>query len=372
MQKEDLNLNGICPYFTMFPLDFPMSILAQCSKKRQWIFDPFCGRGTTNFAARLNGFPSVGIDSSPVASSLSCAKLANTTSSAIIQEAYKILEEVSEPEHIPNSDFWELAYHEDVLKDICRLREGLLENSDSDSRIALRAVMLGALHGPINKVTPSYFSNQAPRTFSPKPAYSVKYWTKNNMRPVKHNLIDIISKRAERYYPGTLPEASGKIFKGDSSSEETLQQVNRFTNKHKIKFSTVITSPPYFGMGTYVADQWIRNWFIGGPPNVDYSHNNQLGRFCKQTFINQLCKVWVNTSQLCYPGASMVIRFGAINGQKVDPIEIISQSLEGTNWRISNILSAGFPQKGRRQSEHFVNATESVPLEEFDFYCLNN
>ena len=47
----DAALNGICPYFTMFPLDFPLGILGRRAKPDDRVLDPFCGRGTTNFAA---------------------------------------------------------------------------------------------------------------------------------------------------------------------------------------------------------------------------------------------------------------------------------------------------------------------------------
>ena len=53
-------LNSVCPYFTMYPLDFPMRVLASESRKNKWVYDPFCGRGTTNLAAQLNRMPSVG------------------------------------------------------------------------------------------------------------------------------------------------------------------------------------------------------------------------------------------------------------------------------------------------------------------------
>ncbi len=69
-------LNAVCPYYTMFPLDFPLRTLAGRARKGDWVADPFCGRGTTNFAARLLGLPSVGVDSSPVAVALTQAKLA--------------------------------------------------------------------------------------------------------------------------------------------------------------------------------------------------------------------------------------------------------------------------------------------------------
>src|SRR5579883_944248 len=101
LDKKRLALNGICPYFTMFPLDFPYTILSQHAQLGEWVLDPFCGRGTTNYASRLLGLPSIGIDSNPVAASLSAAKLANTTPAFILQAMQHILDEVPEPANVP-------------------------------------------------------------------------------------------------------------------------------------------------------------------------------------------------------------------------------------------------------------------------------
>jgi hypothetical protein len=35
-------------------------------------------------------------------------------------------------------------------------------------------------------------------------------------------------------------------------------------------------SPPYYGRRTYIPDQWLRNWFLGGSSNVEYSNDLQL------------------------------------------------------------------------------------------------
>ncbi|MBU2752440.1 site-specific DNA-methyltransferase [Acidithiobacillus thiooxidans] len=58
-------LNAICPYFTMFPLEYPNRVLAKHRKEKAVVLDPFCGRGTTLFSARKFGFSAWGIDSSP-------------------------------------------------------------------------------------------------------------------------------------------------------------------------------------------------------------------------------------------------------------------------------------------------------------------
>ncbi|HLZ63140.1 MAG TPA: DNA methyltransferase, partial [Ktedonosporobacter sp.] len=115
MREKKYALNGICPYFTMFPLDFPYHILRQRARADQWVLDPFCGRGTTNYACRVLGLPSIGIDSNPVAVALSEAKLANTAPQTILREIQFILDEISEPQEIPVGEFWEWAYHRDVL-----------------------------------------------------------------------------------------------------------------------------------------------------------------------------------------------------------------------------------------------------------------
>jgi DNA modification methylase len=64
-------LNGICPYFTMFPLTFPQKVLKRHSSSGDVVLDPFAGRGTTLYAARLLGLGAYGIDSNPVAVAIS-------------------------------------------------------------------------------------------------------------------------------------------------------------------------------------------------------------------------------------------------------------------------------------------------------------
>src|SRR5262245_10961948 len=116
-------LNGICPYFTMFPLQFPLDILKPFDMRGQAVLDPFAGRGTTVYAARLRGLPAFGIDSNPVAVAISEAKLANTSPRRIVTSARRILGDISEPRQVPSGRFWRLAFHEEVLLTLCRLRE---------------------------------------------------------------------------------------------------------------------------------------------------------------------------------------------------------------------------------------------------------
>ena len=53
--------NAICPYYTMFPLEYPLRILRKHTGGDSVVLDPFCGRGTTIYAARMLGFESLGL-----------------------------------------------------------------------------------------------------------------------------------------------------------------------------------------------------------------------------------------------------------------------------------------------------------------------
>jgi hypothetical protein len=360
--KQATALNGICPYFTMFPLDFPLNILRNRARIGEAVLDPFCGRGTTNFAARLMGLNSFGVDASPIAVAITAAKLVWTDPIKIVAEAETILAH-SEPDHPPEGEFWELAYHPAVLKTLCCLRRALLDDCRTAERIALRSIILGALHGPKQKTFQSYFSNQCPRTYSPKPAYATKFWREHNLQPEGVDVLDIIKRRAKRYYT-SLPVGTGSVRQADSRASGALSP-----DTPKSLFNWVITSPPYYGMRTYIPDQWLRNWFLGGPDHVDYDKHNQLSHSSPDEFIRDLGIVWRNAAGVCSGKAVLVARFGGISDRKANPLDLIKASLKGSGWKLQTIHKAGSAIDGKRQADSFLRR-RSKPMLEYDVWAV--
>lgn len=372
MSKSDLSiinnklhplvrLNGICPYFTMFPLAFPYKLLKQ-QKKDKVVFDPFCGRGTTNYAARLLGMRTYGIDSNPIAQVVAQSKLLKVEPDAITEKCHQILNK-NHNYSIPDGEFWEYAYHSNTLEDICKIREYFLqENDQNEVDHALKAILLGVLHGPIMKTRPSYLSNQMPRTYSTKPNYSVKFWKKRSLLPANVQIMDVVRRKAEYIFNDYLPEkVDGHIILGDS----------RKGFADDVKFDFIITSPPYYGMSTYEQDQWLRNWFLGGLANVDYSPKSQVKHTTEDVFIQDLAEVWEKTAMSCNDNARMVIRFGALPSKsKFSPKEIIKKSIEKSDcgWSITAIRSAGIPSESQRQANQFKTTTGKY-IEEIDVYA---
>lgn len=358
MHPDAVRLNAIAPYFTMFPLNFPLSVLEGKARPTERVLDPFCGRGTTNFAARLLGLDSLGVDSSPVAVAITAAKLVSPPVDEILEEARRILERPA-PQEVPQGEFWQWAYHREVLEELCRFREAFLEECSSPSRQALRGILLGALHGPVYK-TASYLSNQCPRTYAPKPAYAVRFWRSRGLRPPRINTLEVIQRRAQRYYAHPLPP-KGAVTLGDSREDKTFRGAQQ-------KFHWVVTSPPYFGMRTYLPDQWLRGWFLGGPDTVQYDQSGQLGHGSPERFVEDLARVWKNVAEQCVDGARMAVRFGGISSRNTEPIELIHPSFSSTPWRIVECKAVPPAPKGRRQASSFLGR-DSRLVEEFDLFC---
>ena len=356
-------LNAVCPYYTMYPLDFPLSVLREWSSPGEWVLDPFCGRGTTNFAARLSSLPSAGFDSSPIAVAIAKAKLLHISAEAVAETARVTLKESGNPTKIPEGEFWDWAYHKETLKELCRLREALLHTCDEPAQIMLRAVILGTLHGPMNKGDLSYFSNQAPRTFAPKPAYAIRFWRSRGLRPPQVDVLRIIQRKVSHYLKEQPEVVDGFIIQTDSRRLEAFDLIPQF--------SWVITSPPYYGMRTYMPDQWLRAWFLGGPSEVVYQQPlDEMIHSSPEEFANQLAQVWQNAASVCRPHARLVCRFGGIHARKQEPLELLKTSIRDTAWRITTIRDAGNALNGKRQAAQFGDRATNTPRSEYDVYAI--
>jgi hypothetical protein len=79
-------------------------------------------------------------------------------------------------------------------------------------------------------------------------------------------------------------------------------------------------------------------------------------------------QVWLNTARISSPNATLVVRFGGISDRKAEPLDIISESLDKTDWTLRTIEAAGTADLGKRQAEHFTR-TKSSPREEYHVWA---
>jgi hypothetical protein len=347
----------------MFPLAFPLRVLGR-HKDKQLVVDPFCGRGTTLYASRNKGVRAFGIDCSPVAVAISQAKLVSISATRCLSLLDHLLEAVPEPE-LPEGPFWDVAFHETTLSDLCRLRTALLADCSSNTSVLLRAAVLGCLHGP-DTATGSYLSNQMQRTFSPKPGYAVRFWRERKLRPKCVSIRAALKRKLERLTKMVSNSKDGgwkDVVLGDASDPNSFDKVPP-------RVDLVITSPPYYGMRTYVPDQWLRNWFLGGPAHVDYSDEGRLPSSSPDDFAAALGRTWLNLANKSKGNLDLYVRFGVIPSRAIDSKQLLLQSLErsGVKWRVVSVRNADTADAGKRQLSQM--SRKSKPVAEFDLHAV--
>lgn len=360
--NRDYALNAICPYFTMFPLEYPYRIIKKHKLDNPIVVDPFCGRGTTIYAARKGGLRSYGFDTSPIAVAIAKAKLSKASSGDILALAKKLI--ANEPKDIPDTAFFRKAYARTTLKEICSLREGLSAiRNETDASALLRAAALGCLHGPLaNDLSQSgYFSNQMPRTFASKPDYSVRYWRTNGLTAPQVSVLEVLRRKLER-----IPDLN-------SPTLGNFRRIKCADARQAAPYKTisgpllVVTSPPYYGMRTYVQDQWLRNWFLGGPSEVDYDSNVQLRHSSHDDFVRDLARVWNHLKKRANT-IDLYVRLGTIPSVKSNARELFQSSLEESGgWRLVYTKQAKTASEGKRQADQMQGGSRAE--DEFDFHA---
>jgi len=304
-------LHSICPYFAMFPEGFARKHIESFTTENDYVFDPFSGRGTTLLEALLLGRQAIAMDINPVAYCISASKAQTPTLKLILakiehlQNAYtKISRSTLENECSDLPPFFHRAFYHTTLRQVLFLRRVLKWRTDALHRF-IATLVLGSLHGEMR--SPSYFSNQMPRTISTKPKYSLTYWRRHSLWPRKRDVFGILKSRAEFRLKGEVPQNHGQV-----ALHDAREASNIFTSIHK-KIAAVVTSPPYFNVTNYEEDQWLRLWFLGHKPRPTYRQISKDDRHArKDCYWQFLREVWTGVAPLLQNDAVLVCRMGAI------------------------------------------------------------
>lgn len=363
VKLKRLPLHAICPYLAMFPIEFVRQKVETYSTPGDWIFDPFCGRGTTVLESLLLGRNAAGSDINPVAFCVARAKAERPTLSVVLRRVSE-LQRMYERSSRENWDkarsylppFFKRAFYPTTIKELLFLRSTLNWSGSKTDRF-IAALVLGSLHGEMDR-SDAYFSNQMPRTICLKPAYSVRYWRRKNLFPEKRMVFQMLKQKAEHRLSGLEGCPTGNVKLADSRDA-----ARRFSSL-KGKVSLVITSPPYLNVTRYEEDQWLRLWFLGGEPQPTY------GKVSKDDRLNSTSKYWQFLQEswegfapLLNDSATIVVRLGAITMDESEMTDKLTTTIKAVfpNSKIreqpvrSNIL--------RRQATNFLPASRGCRYE---------
>jgi len=294
------------PYYAMFPLDFAFEIVEKYSKKGDFIIDPFAGRCSSIYAGGVLGRHSLGIEINPVGWLYGTVKLNPADKDEVIDRLFEIYNKRNyygrSIEKMPV--FYRMCYCDEVLKFLLAARKNL--NWEKDNIDAtLMSILLVYLHGKLGEG----LSNQMRMTKSMGLNYSIKWWERKGLTnpPEIHPLEFIIKKIEWRYEKGRPNVFDSQVVFGDSTT--ALGDIVPKAINTGIKFSLLFTSPPYYSVTDYYADQWLRLWLLGGPEKPKLLQDKHKGRFVsKEDYYNLLDSVFGNCATVMDDKSTIYVR----------------------------------------------------------------
>jgi hypothetical protein len=199
-----------------------------------------------------------------------------------------------------------MCYCEEVLKFLLAARTGLdWKNSNVDA--TLMAILLVHLHGKIGEG----LSNQMRQTKAMGVNYSINWWLSNGYKtPPEINPFSFLMKKIEWRYAKNIPTVATEcqaIF-GDSTIK--LQEILKISKEQSIKYSLLLTSPPYCSVVDYHVDQWLRLWLLkeaGDKPQTN--PDKHKGRFnSKEDYKNLLDNVFGACAEVMDEKSTIFVR----------------------------------------------------------------
>ncbi len=353
--------HSICPYFAMFPETFVEKHLT-ASRNDGFVFDPFCGRGTTVFQALLQGRRAAGMDVHPVAVCISGAKADPPSCLEVGNRLVELRRGVREPDdgdwHGVLDEFFGLCFHPETLLQVRYLRSVLDWRNRRDDRF-IAALCLCALHGESHR-SPNYLSNRMPRTISTKPDYSVRWWRRNGHEPPRRNAFAILDRMLAYRFRTPPPEGRAEILQADARRAAAVfpALAGRVTD--------VITSPPYLDTTNYREDQWLRLWFLGGEAAVPRGRQDDR-HYSKDRYWSFIRESMDGLQALLADNARIVVRIGGRKLQKAELREGLLQSLAGGLNREVRLVDGGVTTEVDRTQANTFRGARVSRIEEHDF-----
>ncbi len=347
----------------MFPAEFVREKVETYSAPGDWVFDPFCGRGTTVLESLLLGRNAAGSDINPVAFCVARAKAERPTLAAVLRRTSDLQKnyQQSNPEKWDRvrsclPPFFKRAFHSATLKELLFL-QSTLNWSDRRTDRFIAALVLGSLHGEMDR-SDAYFSNQMPRTICLKPDYSLRYWRSKGLFPQKRKVFEMLKEKAEHRLSSTADCATGRVSLADS------RIAARHFPKLEGKVSLVVTSPPYLNVTRYEEDQWLRLWFLGGEAQPTYGKVSKDDRHNSASkYWRFLTDSWRGIAPLLKTSARLVVRLGAIGMDREEMTDQLQATINAafpgsrmlTRPKRSNIV--------RRQANSFLPSSKGCRFE---------
>jgi hypothetical protein len=247
-------------YRACFKPQLPRFFIERLTRPGDIVYDPFMGRGTTLVEAALMGRPAYGCDVNPLSRILCEPRLDPPPIAEVVRALGEI--DFSRAADVPAELL--VFYHPETLRELCALREHLLEKERSvrltRAERWLRMVAVNRLTGH----SAGFFSVY---TLPPNQAVSTRSQARINERlrqvPPRRDVRAIVLKKSRSLLQDCTPETQRCLGAVRPHSRLTTGAASHTPAFGDGTVTLAVTSPPFLDVVDYKTDNWLRCWFCG-------------------------------------------------------------------------------------------------------------
>ncbi|MCR9143112.1 MAG: site-specific DNA-methyltransferase [bacterium] len=318
------------------------------------VLDPFGGRGTTVLQANLLGFRGIHNDLNPVSIFLSSARQQIPPLAELIERTEALdlgarrfrLNAIEKKRLLP-------FFHPETLNEILNLREQLLQTIQAGPAAGVDPALqyigltaLSRLHGHSD----GFFSVYSFPQISIMPEAQARNNLRRNQTPEYRGVKARIIKKMKADLGSA--ELAPEFLAAAAKNRYTMSDARKLKGLRANTVDLVVTSPPFLDKVNYVADNWMRSWFLGYDAEPELTMTPDVGEW-----VEFMAGVMRDLGRVLKPGARAVIEVGEVAvGQK------------GANLNLEELLIKQLPMTlrgggGRLVAEEvFINSQEFTKL----------
>ena len=324
-QRQSHKLHYIISYRAAFKPELPEYFMNRfLKKKKQTVLDPFGGRGTTVLQANLDGHYGIHNDINPLSLFLAESRkvIPNQEKMEKILTGLDLKKKCRDIERI--EDLLPF-FHRDTLTEIINFKS-YYQNNPSDEMKYLALTALSRLHGHSN----GFFSVYTFPQISIPPSAQRKNNEKRNQVPEYRAIIPRIIKKMRTDLKDPLPPFFHEF---SSKNLYTNHSSNSLSSVENNSVDLVITSPPFLDKVDYLADNWLKAWFLDMDLNRDTGVSILSSPIEWMTFIKLTLK---ECQRVMKNGAFLVMEVGDVlhKGRIVnlDDLVLEASAYTGLDW----------------------------------------
>lgn len=314
-------------YRACFKPQLPKFFIERFTHKRDLVYDPFMGRGTTLLEAALMQRNVIGCDINPLSKVLCEGRLSPPS----YQEIERRLEAIELGSNFfVDEDLLEF-YHPMTLQHLYSLREYFLSKEGRLDAVDkwIRAVASNRLTGH----SAGFFSVY---TMPPNQAVTAERQKiineKRKQIPPFKEIKPIILKKSKSLLKDITEQERQSLSEGEA---EFITGFSRDTPSIASEtVSLIVTSPPFLDVIDYRTDNWLRCWFNGiDSESLPITQGGKI-----EDWVEEMSLVFQELHRVLKPGGVIAFEVGEVRGGKILMEELVIQACENIPLKVEAVM----------------------------------